>query len=1064
MSSLLRALRMYVSTKPVWAKAARFENNEVRQLLVPGGNLEVTQEHGVLRVRGVFGSWPAAQTPLEGDALTAVLQDGRGGTVAWYGSRNAHGPQRVVESYRGAIGFRSHEEPHSLRRPQIGALHAVMAHWASGVGGAGIVVMPTGTGKTETMLALLVAASMPRLLVLVPSALLRDQVAGKFETLGILQREQIVTPGALRPHVGRLEHGFKDPAQAALFAQACNVVVATPQILSRSLPQVRAALLESFTHLIVDEAHHAPARTWAEVIGEFCDRPVLLFTATPFREDRRSLPGRTVFRFPLREAQRDGYFRRINYRAVTGLSGLDAKLARQAVEQLRSDLAAGCDHLLMARAENIAKAEEIAVLYERLAPEFAPAVVHQGIGATRRRAAIAALGERRCRIIVCVDMLGEGFDEPALKIAAMHTARKSLSPMIQFIGRFTRAASGLGEATMLVAHEPRTRASPLRQLLREDADWNYLLRDLTERAASTAEAVNEFDVSFHGAPEDTAAAALEPKLSAVAYRAPSDRWRPEAALALFTGNSRVRGDALSIGHDDQVAWFIVKHCTAVRWLAPSVVKDVVNELFVLYFDRDRRLLYLHGSENSGTYTELAEAVLGTDCELINGARPYQVLAHLDRLIPTNVGLKDARDHFTRFSMHAGSDVSQGFGSTQEHKTKTHITASGLANGDSVSISAASLGRFWSPSSASSLKAWTDWCDRQGSKLLDDSIDLQKVFKGFIIPQDLTERPELVLLGVQWPWTVYTANRDRLTIRFDDQRYALTDVGFEVDDYDRTGPFQFSLVTDTWRVPYRAEVGAKGLTYHPRGHDAAVISGSGRAPLTESLEEWLNANKPDLLLEGDHLIDDDSKLITPRYDRRPFDTSLLTPLDWSGIDFTVESQRPQRHPHSIQHRVSAHLQATTVFDVLIDDDRSGEAADLVGLRIDGEYLDVTLVHCKYSKRRPGARVEDLYEVCGQAMGGAKWRRNVESLLEHLRARAIHYSHRNPGFSPYEVGGHEDLLAVMEQARLLFPRFHTVIAQPGLQASTVTDRQLYLLAGAEKYVRQVTAGGFTVYCSR
>ncbi|GAA2614831.1 hypothetical protein GCM10010304_79910 [Streptomyces roseoviolaceus] len=27
--------------------------------------------------------------------------------------------------------------------------------------------------------------------------------------------------------------------------------------------------------------------------------------------------------------------------------------------------------------------------------------------------------------------------------------------------------------------------------------------------------------------------------------------------------------------------------TAVRWLVPSAVKDVVNELFVLYFDRDR---------------------------------------------------------------------------------------------------------------------------------------------------------------------------------------------------------------------------------------------------------------------------------------------------------------------------------------------------------------------------------------------------------------------------------------------------------------------------------------------
>ncbi|MCW8102645.1 hypothetical protein OOZ58_39785 [Streptomyces tauricus] len=71
-----------------------------------------------------------------------------------------------------------------------------------------------------------------------------------------------------------------------------------------------------------------------------------------------------------------------------------------------------------------------------------------------------ALRTRTCRIIICVDMLGEGFDEPALKIAAMHAARKTVSPMIQFIGRFTRAADGLGEATVFVAQEAHTGASP----------------------------------------------------------------------------------------------------------------------------------------------------------------------------------------------------------------------------------------------------------------------------------------------------------------------------------------------------------------------------------------------------------------------------------------------------------------------------------------------------------------------------------------------------------------------------------------------------------------------------
>ena len=164
-------------------------------------------------------------------------------------------------------------------------------------------------------------------------------------------------------------------------------------------------------------------------------------------------------------------------------------------------------------------------------------------------------------------------------------------------------------------------------------------------------------------------------------------------------------------------------------------------------------------------------------------------------------------------------------------------------------------------------------------------------------------------------------------------------------------------------------------------------------------------------------------------------------------------------------MSAYLRRAGTFDVLIDDDGNGEAADLVGLKIvDGTYLDVTLVHCKYSKDTAGTRVDDLYDVCGQATRSAKWRRgSVLPLLDHLRDRAQKYMNRNGGIFPYEIGDQRELLAIRDRARMLIPRFHTAIAQPGLQASHATTEQMLLLAGAEQYVRHVTAGDFTVYCS-
>jgi superfamily II DNA or RNA helicase len=234
-------------------------------------------------------------------------------------------------------------------------LHSALGYWTSGLADPGVIIMPTGTGKTETMVALLVAARLGRLLVIVPTTALRNQIARKFETLGVLQQIGVIHSSALRPVVGRLEHGLPNAAESERFVAACNVVVATPPAVEACAPEALADFYSRFTHLMVDEAHHAPAASWARIINEFRPRPVLLFTATPYREDGRSLPGRQIYRFPLREAQADGYFTRIDYQAVLSLEGVDSALADLAIQRLRADLATGHDHILMARAQYSAR-------------------------------------------------------------------------------------------------------------------------------------------------------------------------------------------------------------------------------------------------------------------------------------------------------------------------------------------------------------------------------------------------------------------------------------------------------------------------------------------------------------------------------------------------------------------------------------------------------------------------------------------------------------------------------------------------------------------------------------
>ena len=115
--------------------------------------------------------------------------------------------------------------------PQVGAFHAIGAHWSLYRHPA-TVVMPTGTGKTETMLATL-AGFIRRgpLLVTVPSAILRDQTAGKLRTFGLLRKLGVLTDDAPNPIVGVVTRRPRSLEDLEYF-ERCNVIVGTMSALA----------------------------------------------------------------------------------------------------------------------------------------------------------------------------------------------------------------------------------------------------------------------------------------------------------------------------------------------------------------------------------------------------------------------------------------------------------------------------------------------------------------------------------------------------------------------------------------------------------------------------------------------------------------------------------------------------------------------------------------------------------------------------------------------------------------------------------------------------------------
>ena len=967
-------------------------------------------------------------------------------------------PDEVSASLKGRFAFveETTNEP-GLRSPQLGALHAILAHQSMETNEPITIVMPTGTGKTETMLAAF-AHTPGRILVIVPSDALRTQIGRKFATFGVLPETGVLQGEFLCPVVGLVKSGLKTAEQCDELLDACNVLVSTAAAVAASSDEALARLVDRCERLFVDEAHHVAARTWRAIADRFSERVIVQFTATPFREDGKHLGGRIPYAYPLRLAQKHGYFSPIHYQSIMDLGNSDQAIADAALDQLRQDLANDLDHVLMARVQTIPRAKEVLSVYEERAPDLCPIRLDSRMSGRDQRSALQALQDRRSRVIVCVDMLGEGFDLPALKVAAVHDPHKSLAVTLQFIGRFARVGGeGLGTASVFVPRHAGDVDDRLRRLYGEDSDWNALIRDLTQVEVDRERERSDFEGSFGAVPHEIAMRSLQPKMSTVVYRAEQLQWSPDAIYELF-GEERLFTRQIAINEQNCVVWFVTVEQIPVSWGQFSNFDEVVYHLFVIHAQPDKGLLYINSSNNESLHREVAETIGGPDVSLIRGDVVYRVLHPIMRRVPINVGLLDAVNRNRRFSMHVGADVLEGFGPGAAQKSKTNIFAYGYVEGSRVSFGASRKGRIWSHQVANNLLDWVTWAESVGALLTDDSISVDSVMEGFIIPTAALERPPLVPLGIEWPYTLLASASEARQVEFQGESVPLLDLDLYIIEPGLDGPIAFEVRSEIWALAYEMTFGEEGPTVSALGPDAEMCLPKGRIGLAEFMSE----EGMTVFFEQEAVLSPDGYLIQPDRSRLRFEPASLEVIDWTGVNIRKESQGPGRDVDSVQHRVIQQLAAEADWEVIIDDDGSGEIADIVMLRRDGRLLDVVLAHCKFSGAdNPGARLNDLYQVCGQAMKSHKARSDIELVLKKLLRREKHrVRRRHTGFVR---GVAQDLMSIREEARLLDARVTVVIAQPGLSAAQLNIPLSELLGCTQFYLNEAYNSNFRVFCS-
>lgn len=986
-------------------------------------------------------------------------------------------PDQISKSWRGKFTFLQEDketnEP-GLREPQISAIHAFLSRRYNLKDRANIV-MPTGTGKTETMLGIMVAAQCRKILVTVPHDALRGQIFRKFLTLGWLHKFGIVTPDCKYPYVSIVNSGMDIDGWKEIVSRS-NVIVSTMPLLSQTTEDVRKYLSGEITNVFVDEAHHTEAPTWSKFLEIFPRTNILQFTATPFRNDGRKMRGEFIYTFSLRSAQRQGYYQKINFKPVYELdkNKADAVIARQAVEILRQDIASGKDHLLMARCKDKQRADAVIEHYKIYA-DLNPVVIYSGMSGHNTLLEEIKRGEHK--IIVCVNMLGEGFDLPQLKIAAIHDEKQSLPITLQFIGRFTRTAGDrIGEASFVTNMAYPPMAEDIRDLYLKDADWNIIIPGLNDRTTDEeiefADLLNEFpnlneaEIPFQS---------INPALSTVIYRLNSLDWNPENWQDVYTekeyeyryANVNDSGDMLVIilGRLEGLDWSNFEGIQNRTW---SVI------LLHKYDAGNYKHLYINSSMGGASFDTLVEKLFGSKQEQLSGDNMFRSFHGLKRILVQNFGGRKAISGDISFKSYVGRDVENGITEASQGKLhQNNIFASALLNGERITHGCSKKGKVWSYRRGN-LLSFRNWTHRIGALIEDPTIPNNELFKHTLSVNPVASCHKAVPIAIDWDDDVYQNIGVDQVISFEgfDEEINIFDASLEITSRewkleelpsDILFEISFGELSTKYRISYSSE--EKGdetkYSYSVERVGGPKIGFRINRVKYEDITEYFNTQKRSpVFFFADGSLMYANNLVTLRQMTTPYNSDNLITFDWKGVDLNEESMDWPHKENSIQYYMWKKIEDD--YELIFDDDGSGEIADLIGVNQDERNIYVDFYHLKFAEEgKVSKRISNFYEVCGQAHKSLKWKNGDMDIFRQLIKRTKTTA---KGENRILKGDLESLKQLSQDAsfkKKVLVSLHVV--QPGLSRADQPEDILELLGVVKNYALEVCNAKLSVYCS-
>lgn len=357
----------------------------------------------------------------------------------------------------------------SKPRPyQQEAIDCVFKEWEES--SSTLVVCPVGCGKTHIFAGVI-------------AGVIKRMAPGR--TLVIAHREELIFQARAKiMEVAGLECSIEKAellASTHLFNRT-PVVVASIQTLISGGDRKRMQRFNpmEFSCIVIDEAHHATAKSYRDAIKYFMEGnpnlKLLGVTATPDRADEQALGQifQTVaFDYEVLDAIHDGYLVPVEQQMVT-VEGLDFSNVKTTAGDLNgADLAAIMeneknmqgvagssieiigDRRSIVFTASVKQAENVCEIFNRHRPFMAEWICGK-TDQEERRKTLERFSRGEVQVVCNVGVLTEGYDNPGVECILMARPTKSRSLYAQCVGRGMRPLNGVVDGEVLTREDRKS--------------------------------------------------------------------------------------------------------------------------------------------------------------------------------------------------------------------------------------------------------------------------------------------------------------------------------------------------------------------------------------------------------------------------------------------------------------------------------------------------------------------------------------------------------------------------------------------------------------------------------